>query len=144
MRWILLIALVACGRGVAPRPLPLAPPAEAAGLTITLTWDASVDLDLYVTDPAWSTVYYGRRDGHMGADARCLSEGPSARWERARWTQPPRGRYRVGVDFPESCRGEVEAAEFHLVVEVSGTRHEATGTAHRYERQPVAMEFVVP
>jgi len=144
MRWILLIAAVSCGRGVVPRMAAPPPPAEAQGLTVTLAWDAPVDLDLYVTDPAWATVYYARRAGHMGDDARCLAGGPSARWERARWTAPPPGRYRVGVDFPEACAGDVESVPFRLVVDRDGTRRETTGTARFRQRRPAVLEFAVP
>ena len=145
MRWIPLIAAVACGHAATPRPpLPPAPPVEPQGLTVTLTWDAAVDLDLYVTDPAWVTVYYARPAGQMSADARCVADGVSARWERARWTHPPSGRYRVGVDFPETCVTNHTAVPYRVVVDLDGVRHEHAGTVRLLQRQPVAMEFTVP
>lgn len=141
MRWIPLLAAVACGHAAGPPP----PAADAVGMTITLAWDAPVDLDLYVTDPAWATVYYARRDDHMGDDARCLAGGGvSGQWERAHWTRPPAGRYRVGVDFPDACGARLDAVPYRLVVERDGARREAHGHVRLAERQPVALEFTIP
>jgi hypothetical protein len=135
---------VACGHAVAPRPSP-PPPAERDGLTVTLAWQADVDLDLYVTDPAWVTVYYARGGGHFAADARCAGGTPAARWERARWTAPPSGRYRVGVDFPEACGpADVERVPYRIVVDLDGTHRETAGTARLRRREPAVMEFIVP
>jgi hypothetical protein len=144
MRWIILVGAVACGHAVVPRIAEPPPLPAAHGLTVTLTWEAPVDLDLYVTDPAWATVYYARRDGHMSDDARCLADGPSARWERARWTAPPPGRYRVGVDFPDACAADVETVPFRVIVDLDGSRRETTGRVRLRERQPAALEFSVP
>jgi hypothetical protein len=147
MRWIppvALLAAVACGGGPAPLAATSFPPPEPNGLTVTLAWEAPVDLDLYVTDPAWVTVYYARRDEHLSADARCAGTAPSARAERARWTAPPAGRYRVGVDFPEACAADVDEVSYRLLVDLRGVRQERTGTARLGDRQPVALEFDVP
>jgi hypothetical protein len=143
MHWILPMLAVACGHAVAPRPEP--PPAvERHGLTVTLEWQANADLDLYVTDPAWVTVYYARRGGHFAADARCADGMPAGRWERARWTAPPSGRYRVGVDFPEACGSDVERVPYRILVDLDGTHRETAGTARLGRREPAVLEFTVP
>jgi hypothetical protein len=145
-----MAAVAACTRpGAAPEPLvaPLAVPAgalEAPGLVVTLAWDAPVDLDLYVTDPRWTTVYYARRDGHLTADARCAGDRPSGRTERADWTDPPSGRYRVGVDFPDACGRRLDRVPFRVTIVRAGTRQEVQGTAVLGVRQPVVHEFDVP
>jgi hypothetical protein len=144
MRWLLLIAAVACGRAVAPHPVLPPPPPAASGLTVTLAWEAPVDLDLYVTDPAWVTVYYARRAGHMEADARCVAGAPSARWERAHWTAAPPGRYRVGVDYPEACAAALERVPFRVTIDRDGSQRETTGTVRLRQRQPAVLEFTVP
>jgi hypothetical protein len=144
MRWVPLAAVIACGHA-APVPLsPAPPPPDPGGLTVTLEWDAAVDLDLYVTDPAWVTVYYARPAGHLGADARCVPGGVSACWERAHWTNPPNGGYRVGVDFPEACDTNLKAVPYRVIVDLGGLRREHTGTVRLGQRQPAAMEFSVP
>jgi hypothetical protein len=142
--WLLLIAALGCGRGVAPVRVPSLPPPDPHGLTVTLVWDAPVDLDLYVTDPTWATVYYARRAGHLDVDARCVDGRPSARAERARWTDPLPGRYRIGVDFPEACAGAVDQVPFRLIVDRAGSRQDVTGTTRLGVRQPVTLEFTMP
>ena len=144
MRWLLPMLAMACAHAVTARPIDPPPPVERDGLTVTLEWDAAVDLDLYVTDPAWATVYYARPDGHLAADARCAGEAPTARWERARWTDPPSGRYRIGVDFPEACAAAPDRVRYRIVVDRDGTRHQTEGTARLGRRDPAAMEFAVP
>src|SRR5262245_13482698 len=135
MRWILPMLAMACGHAVAPRPQP-PPPAEHDGLTVTLEWQANVDLDLYGTDPAWVTVYYASDGGQLAADARCAGGLRSGQWERARWTAPPRGRYRVGVDFPEACASDVGRVPYRIVVDLDGTRRETPGIARLGRREP--------
>jgi hypothetical protein len=120
-----------------------------AALTVTLLWEAAVDLDLYVTDPALETVYYAnahaRSGGVLERDARCRGRTGGEQTERARWTTPPAGRYRVGVDFPEACeeRGPREVP-YRLVIEVDGRREEVRGRARRAERDARAFEFSLP
>ena len=127
MRWLLPMLAVACGHAVAPRPIDPPPPVERAGLTVTLEWDVPVDLDLYVTDPAWATVYYARPDGHLEADARCIGDAPGQRWERAHWTRPPSGRYRIGVDFPEKCGAAPDQVPYRILVDLDGAHHQSAG-----------------
>lgn len=136
--------LLACGHAPAPAPTPPAPPPEPHGLTVTLEWQAPVDLDLYVTDPSWATVYYARPDGHFARDARCEGGAPSAQWERAYWTDPPHGRYRVGVDFPEACGAAPDRVPYRVIVAVDGVTHETQGTARLGRREPLVLEFTVP
>ena len=116
-------------------------------MTVTLRWTAPVDLDLYVTDPVLETVYFANPSSASGGvlerDARCAEQQPGEQMERARWTKPPPGRYRVGVDFLETCSGRVTDVSYALTVEVDGRRQEITPRAHRGERQPLVLEFTV-
>lgn len=120
-----------------------------AALTVSLLWDAPVDLDLYVTEPGLETVYYAnaraRSGGVLEKDARCADHVPGERAERARWPSPAPGRYRVGVDFPETC-GEKGPPEvpYRLVIEVDGRREEIRGRAKLAERDAQASEFTLP
>jgi hypothetical protein len=142
----LLLALWSCTHSGVPE-VTAANATPVPGLTVTLRWTAPVDLDLYVTDPAFETVYFANprtaSGGRLERDARCAEEGPEERVERARWTTPPPGRYRVGVDFLEACRGRGEEAEYVLLVEVDGRRQEIAGRARLAERAPRVLEFSV-
>lgn len=147
MRWILPMAAMAaagCAGRVSLPPAAPGPEASPPALVVTLVWDAPVDLDLYVTDPAWRTAYYARPDGHLRADVRCPAGGAGVRSERAEWTQPSRGRYRVGVDFPDACDSGIERVSYRIVVDRGGEREGATGSVRLEERLPAAAEFVVP
>jgi uncharacterized protein YfaP (DUF2135 family) len=117
------------------------------GVTVTLRWTEAVDLDLYVTDPALETVYFAnpraRSRGTLEADARCAERSTGEQVERVRWTDPPPGRYRVGVDFLETCAGRAREAEYRLTIEVDGKRETLSGRARRAVREPLVHEFEV-
>jgi uncharacterized protein YfaP (DUF2135 family) len=142
----LAVLLAACGRAPGPLPVARAEPSRP-GVTVTLRWNAAVDLDLYVTDPGLETVYFANpraaSGGVLERDARCAERQPGERVERARWTSPPPGRYRVGVDFLEKCGGGESEVPYALAVEVDGARQETTGRARLAERQPLVLEFNV-
>src|SRR5438128_3911719 len=143
-----LLALVAaCARHTPPPPRPAPPEPPRSGVTVTLRWTAPVDLDLYVTDPSLETVYFANprtaSGGVLERDARRAGREPGEQADRARWTNPPPGRYRVGVDFLETCGGAAEEVPYSLLVEVDGVRQELTGRARRAERQHLVVEFSV-
>jgi uncharacterized protein YfaP (DUF2135 family) len=129
-----------------PRP-PWVPP-PTAKLAVTLAWSDPVDLDLYVTDPRRETVYFGRPHGASGgtliADARCGDAFEGERREVVFWTEPPSGRYRVGVDFIEPCEEGVREAAFRVLVEVGDRREEHAGRIRFQQREPRVLEFTVP
>lgn len=120
-----------------------------AALTVTLLWDAAVDLDLYVTDPAGETVYYAnarsRSGGALERDARCAGRAGGEQVERTRWTNAPAGRYRVGVDFPEACEEKAPPeVPYRLVIDANGRRQEVRGRAKLAERDARAFELTLP
>src|SRR5205823_5703617 len=143
-----LLALVAaCARHTPPPPRPAPPEPPRSGVTVTLRWTAPVDLDLYVTDPELETLYFANprtvSGGVLERDSRCAEQQPGEHAERARWTKPPPGRYRVGVDFLETCSGRTAEVPYALTVEVDGRRQEIAPRARRGERQPLVLEFTV-
>jgi hypothetical protein len=143
-----VLALVFAATACAPRhvpPPPALPAPPGPGLTVTLHWTAPADLDLYVTDPVLETVYFAnprtRSGGVLERDARC-TERTGDYVERARWTAPPLGRYRVGVDFITACSAADDAA-YSLTVDVNGVRQAVAGRAHLSVREPAVLEFIV-
>jgi len=134
--------LAACASQRSAPPL-VAPPAvvlpDQPGLTFILAWDAPVDLDLYVTDPTWETVYFGNNPSRSGArlteDVRCpdvRGDGPFQ--EVVRIADPAPGGYRVGVDFMERCRGENEYVSFRVATVFQGAAAQEKSGAIQIER----------
>jgi hypothetical protein len=127
---------------------PSIPSAEGPGLHVSLAWDAPVDLDLYVTDPSWETVYFAntpsRAGGRLERDTRCdtLKLAPP-QIESVRFALPEPGHYRVGVDFIDDCGKGVDRASFRIVVDLEGRRLEATNTVQHERFQAIAFEFEV-
>ena len=116
-----------------------------------MTWVGSVDLDLYVTGPSWETVYFGntpsKSGGKLERDARCVDmsgDEDSPQVEFSTFTQPVAGRYRVGVDYLEACKGAAETpVPYRLTVEYDGERHEQVGLARHHEFAPIVLEFTL-
>ena len=120
----------------------LAPP--DAGLSVTLGWDAPVDLDLYVTDPSQETFYFANRGEVIEHDTRCADLPEGAKAEHASWSVPVAGRYRVGVDFPEACGDtSVDEVAYRLVIAFGTQRETVVSRARRGERVPRVREFEV-
>jgi hypothetical protein len=119
-----------------------APALEAAELRVRLAFDSAVDLDLYVTDPSQETVYFAnnpsRSGGRLDADVRCDAATP--RIETVRFRSAPAGRYRVGVDYPESCDGKRARTPFVLVLEHGRVRREQRGAVDWHRFLPIVLE----
>ena len=153
-RNLLVAAAVTCGvaacarRAAVPLPAPSLPPlAPPPGLTVSLVWNAPVDLDLYLTDPTSETVYFANTPSRTGArlvrDARCpdltMADAPFV--EVANMPEPLPGRYRVGVDFIDACAAPAAAVSFRVAVDYGDTRRETIGTVELAHFQPKVLEF---
>jgi len=151
-RTICLLSVVV-GACAAHKPLaaPASPPAAslpaATGLQVALVWSAPVDLDLYLTDPTWETVYFANNPSRTGArllrDARCsdVAASPAGFVELAGMTEPLPGHYRVGVDFIDACKAPHDPVSFRVVADYGGMRRETVGTIRLEEFQPIVVEF---
>lgn len=133
--------------GCAAAPLPETRPAGGpppAGLRVSLVFGAEGDLDLYVTDPFFETVYFANTPsrasgGALDADRRC--DSPAPRVETVRFERPRPGRYRVSVDYPERCGSVRAPLPFRVVVEHGSQREERAGEISLGEFLPVVVEF---
>jgi hypothetical protein len=127
-----------------PAPAPAVPATDGEGLVVTLAWGAAADLDLYVTLPGGESLYYANPGQAFVGDARC-DTAAAPRTETARWRNPAPGRYRIGVDFPETCDGaRIADVPYRIVVDLRGRRIEHAGTARLLVRDPAAFEVEVP
>jgi hypothetical protein len=113
---------------------------ESGDVQITVSWNSGADIDLYVTDPSGSTLFYNeqhkrsRIGGHLDHDARgdCRKEQQNPRIENAYWPAPAkRGNYRVELHYFSPCaRGASTEATLSVVVD-----GELLG-AYRYRLEP--------
>jgi hypothetical protein len=105
--------------------------ATAESLVVRLAFDAEADLDLYVTDSAHETVYFGNSPsgtgGELLADLRC--DAPAPRVETIVFARRRRGAVRVGVDAPERCRKGVRLVPFVVEVRAGERRTLRRGVA---------------
>jgi tRNA (guanosine-2'-O-)-methyltransferase len=83
---------------------------DSGPVQVTLAWDTGADLDLYVTEPTEFLISYldttSPGGGSLDRDARgaCIPGGQSV--ENVRWTgDPPRGRYRIEIQYWGECGG---------------------------------------
>lgn len=85
-------------------------PAGQGDVEVAMTMSLATDLDLYVTDPSGTTVYYGNRDvfsgGHLDLDANAACSGNrGVQAEHVYWPEgrAPAGNYTVRVAHYMSC-----------------------------------------
>lgn len=73
----------------------------SGGLKVTLLWNFTGDIDLHVIEPNGIEIYYQQnRDnatgGYLDVDNR---EGGNGAAENVYWRNPPRGKYRVILEY---------------------------------------------
>lgn len=129
------------------------PPLEPGALRVRLAFGEDVDLDLFMTDPSYESVYFAnktsRTGGILAEDVRC--DAPAPRIETVTLREPRPGRYRIGVDFPRRCNGgDARAA---LVVAVELPRSEGDGSGELLIQrgeidtevfEPIVYQFELP
>lgn len=114
-----------------PRPITAAPPlaSNLAGLAtgdvqVTLIWDNDADMDVSVSEPNGSRIWYGNRSSSTGGQLDIDSNFPCGSnlgsVENIYWpvNQSPRGNFQVTVnEFSECGDGD---ANWQLIVRVEG------------------------
>jgi len=100
---------------------------------VTLTWQAEVDLDLYVTDPNGDTVYFANdrvpSGGELDRDNMC-GDFEWGRPENVYWPAggAPAGTYTVKVDYWSSCGDASPSVAWTVRTIVGGQVQTFTGT----------------
>ncbi|GAB4480147.1 MAG: hypothetical protein OHK0031_01070 [Anaerolineales bacterium] len=112
-----------------PSPVPSATRVESLGtgdVQLTLTWNSVNDLDLWVTDPQGTLIYYNNRSsssgGELDVDANPGCQNLTAQpVENIYWPsgKAPSGEYVVSVNYFQQCQSLAETA-FTLRVLVDG------------------------
>ncbi len=95
---------------------------------VTLNWNATVDLDLHVTEPSGEQIYYDHpysgTNGQLDLDNRC-SNFVTGRPENIFWPPAgsggaPSGHYLVQVAWYDNCSGAATEVPFSVRVVIRG------------------------
>jgi hypothetical protein len=99
----------------AGRPPCMATATPSVGIgtvNVRLNWSANADLDLWVVDPCGNRIYYNYRSASCQSSLGLLDQDNMCgnmvigRPENIYWSSnPPRGTYRVYVDYYRDCAG---------------------------------------
>ncbi|MCC6976663.1 MAG: PPC domain-containing protein [Anaerolineae bacterium] len=100
----------------------------ARGMSITLSWSTTDDLDIEVRDPVGGSVYFDNREVPSGGSLNrntneaCENTSRSAS-ETVSWGpgSAPAGSYEVLVYFNRVCETQASAVQFTAAVTVDGT-----------------------
>jgi hypothetical protein len=110
------------------------PSSGTGDIQVTLTWHsaASLDLDLWVTDPAGERCYYGNPNstsgGHLDRDNYC-GNYVNGQPENIYWlTDPPQGEYLVECDRYSDCGNTLSSQAYNVRTVVQGTTHTYSGS----------------
>lgn len=118
-------------------------PVDSEALVVRLAFGPEADLDLYVTDPRLETIYFAnhkaKSGGQISADGRCGSTVLQS--EHVRFDAPVPGRYRVGIDYPESCKETNGPVAHALSVLYKGKRLEMQGSVSLQQFEVIVLEF---
>ncbi|MEZ0395400.1 MAG: hypothetical protein ABWK53_03070 [Anaerolineales bacterium] len=114
---------------------------------ITLIWNNTNDLDLWVTDPYGTRIYYGNRHSSSGgsldvdANPACNNLNPQP-VENIYWPSggAPLGHYTVEVHYYSTCESTVETP-FVVRVLVDGRVREFRQTASQENQTIQVYEF---
>lgn len=141
---LLLTALLACA--TRPRPLPEMahqPRVNENDVRVRLHFGAEADLDLHVTAPDLETVYFGnnpsKSGGSLEEDLRCNATTPRIEVITIPDARP--GRYRIGVDFVESCVAVSGPVPYEIEVDARGFHVKERGEVARGRFRSIALEF---
>lgn len=114
---------------------------------ITLIWNNTNDLDLWVTDPNGTRIYYGNRRSSSGgsldvdANPACNHLNPQP-VENIYWPagQAPNGNYTIEVHYYSPCESTIETP-FVVRVLVDGRVREFRQTATRQGETLTIYQF---
>jgi len=136
-----------------PRPQVAVIPQPAVTLgtgdiQVTLTWNFTNDLDLWVTDPAGEVIYYHHptslSEGLLDYDANadCLQISPQP-VENIFWPpgKAPKGHYRVEVQYYKQCESLAHTG-YQVRMLVDGAVTEFSGTIQAQGDRQLIHAFV--
>lgn len=103
---------------------------SSAPLVFLLQHPGTVDLDLFITDPHDESTYFGNSPASRGSkllkDSVCSMSDTTA-IEIIEFPKPSQGRYRIGLDFPESCDNKIKEVPYLIVINEDGEQRSIQG-----------------
>ena len=130
--------------------VPGQPTLGTGDIQVTLRWTTTDDLDLYVTDPAGQTVFYGNRNigsgGQLDVDANAACGSPTTSpIENIFWPVggAPQGDYVIEVDLFTRCANNTSPISFELRILVQGNVQTITGSVDD-QTETVSFPFSLP
>lgn len=104
---------------------------------VTLIWNSTNDLDLWVTDPKGEKIFFGYPSSFSGgeldvdANADCREDVTSQPVENIFWRvgSAPLGEYTVEVNYFKQCEPVAETS-FFVLLRVDGKTQEFQSTLH--------------
>ena len=126
---------------------PSAPELGTGDVQLTLTWESTNDLDLWVTDPAGESIFFdhpsadsgGQLDVDANADCQDLTTHPV---ENIFWPtgDAPLGKYLVEVQYYKQCENPAPI-DFHIRMLVDGEVSEFDGTIASQDDRQLVTSF---
>ena len=154
---LVLIALTCCLAPTAATAQEAHPNAPAVvqgaseDLVVLLSWQAPVDLDLFLTGPSGETIYFGNRKArtghHINNETTCDTLAPTGPYrESATIPHAATGLYRVSVDYIFDCGSGIEDLDASVSLTNKSTGKPLGGNSFSVSLQKlktVAWEFEV-
>lgn len=95
---------------------------QGRDLTVEISWNMPVDLDLFLTDLDGETVYFANRKARSG-----VSMGAMAGCQNIEASSPPyketvhipaskKGVYRISVDYIKTCESNALQVDFNVIL----------------------------
>ena len=132
-----------------PTSTPQEPVLGTGDIQVTLRWNDTNDLDLWVIDPNGEKIYYGNSisashgqldvDTNLGCGQNITSHGV----ENIFWPdgESPNGHYQVIVNLYQQCDPAKPSSDYSVVINQHGVETTYTGTVSVNERKDIVVDF---
>ena len=116
-------------------------------LQVSLAWDSTPDIDLWITDPSGTEIYYKHKSSPTGGELD-LDDRDGFGPENIYWTQnAPDGTYKVEVDYyrgsgKDGQPGGTGPTDYTVTINGLGTHQVFMGSLYRHGDRDWVVEIV--